>query len=32
MSGALRILGVEPDAGLDNVISPESAPVVREEV
>ncbi len=32
MAGALRLLGIEPDAGLDNVISPDSAPVVREEV
>ena len=32
MAGALRILGVGPDAALDNVISPDSAPVVREEV
>jgi cell division protein FtsI (penicillin-binding protein 3) len=32
MAGALRLLGVEPDAALDNVISPDSAPVVREEV
>jgi cell division protein FtsI (penicillin-binding protein 3) len=32
MAGALRLLGIEPDAVLDNVISPDSAPVVREEV
>jgi cell division protein FtsI (penicillin-binding protein 3) len=32
MAGALRLLGIEPDAALDNVISPESAPIVREEV
>jgi cell division protein FtsI (penicillin-binding protein 3) len=32
MAGALRLLGIEPDAALDNVISPDSAPVVREEV
>jgi len=32
MAGALRLLGVEPDASLDNVISPDSVPVVREEV
>jgi cell division protein FtsI (penicillin-binding protein 3) len=32
MAGALRLLGVEPDAALDNVISPDSVPVVREEV
>ncbi len=32
MAGALRLLGIEPDATLDNVISPDSAPVVREEV
>jgi cell division protein FtsI (penicillin-binding protein 3) len=32
MSGALRILGIEPDAALENVIPPESTPVVREEV
>ena len=32
MAGALRLLGIGPDAALDNVISPDSAPVVREEV
>jgi cell division protein FtsI (penicillin-binding protein 3) len=32
MAGALRLLRIEPDAALDNVISPGSAPVVREEV
>jgi len=32
MAGALRLLGIEPDAALDKVISPDSAPVVREEV
>lgn len=32
MAGALRLLGVEPDAALDNVIPPDSTPVVREEV
>ena len=32
MAGALRLLGIEPDAALDNVISPDSAPLVREEV
>ena len=32
MAGALRLLGIEPDAALDNVIPPDSAPVVREEV
>jgi cell division protein FtsI (penicillin-binding protein 3) len=32
MAGALRFLGIEPDAPLDNVIAPDSAPVVREEV
>ncbi len=32
MAGALRLLGIEPDAALDNVISPGSTPVVREEV
>lgn len=32
MAGALRLLGIEPDAALDNVISPDSTPVVREEV
>ena len=32
MAGALRLLGVSPDASLDNVIPPESAPLVREEV
>lgn len=32
MAGALRLLGIAPDAALDNVISPDSTPVVREEV
>ncbi len=32
MAGALRLLGIEPDAAPDNVISPDSVPVVREEV
>ena len=32
MAGALRLLGIEPDAGLDNVIPPDSTPLVREEV
>jgi len=32
MAGALRLLGIEPDAALDNVISPDSTPLVREEV
>ena len=32
MAGALRLLGIEPDAAPDNVISPDSAPVVKEEV
>jgi cell division protein FtsI (penicillin-binding protein 3) len=32
MAGALRLLGIEPDAALDNVTPPDSAPVVREEV
>jgi cell division protein FtsI (penicillin-binding protein 3) len=32
MAGALRLLGIEPDAALDNVIPPDSTPVVREEV
>ena len=32
MAGALRLLGIEPDAALDKIISPDSAPVVREEV
>ena len=32
MAGALRLLGIEPDASPDNVISPDSTPVVREEV
>lgn len=32
MAGALRLLGVTPDAPPDNVISPESAPVIGEEV
>ena len=32
MAGALRLLGIEPDATPDNVISPDATPVVREEV
>ncbi len=32
MAGALRLLGVTPDAPLDNVIPPESAPLIGEEV
>jgi cell division protein FtsI (penicillin-binding protein 3) len=32
MAGALRLLGVSPDAPLDNVVPPEAAPMVREEV
>jgi len=32
MAGALRLLGISPDAALDNVIPPETAPLVREEV
>jgi cell division protein FtsI (penicillin-binding protein 3) len=32
MAGALRVLGIEPDAAPDNVTSPESAPLVKEEV
>ena len=32
MAGALRLLGIEPDAGLDNVIPADSTPLVREEV
>ena len=32
MAGALRLLGVTPDAPPDNVISPESAPLIGEEV
>ncbi|HEX9451357.1 MAG TPA: hypothetical protein VF934_08085, partial [Burkholderiales bacterium] len=32
MAGALRLLGIEPDAALDNVIPPDSVPVIREEV
>jgi cell division protein FtsI (penicillin-binding protein 3) len=32
MAGALRLLGIEPDAAPDNVISPDTTPVVREEV
>lgn len=32
MAGALRLLSVSPDAPLDNVIAPGSAPVVGEEV
>ena len=32
MAGALRVLGIAPDAAPDNVISPDSAPLVKEEV
>jgi cell division protein FtsI (penicillin-binding protein 3) len=32
MAGALRLLGISPDAPLDNVVPPEAAPMVREEV
>ncbi|HEV8646696.1 MAG TPA: penicillin-binding protein 2 [Burkholderiales bacterium] len=32
MAGALRLLGVSPDAPPDNVIPPESAPLIGEEV
>lgn len=32
MAGALRLLGVTPDAPSDNVIPPESAPLIGEEV
>ena len=33
MAGALRMLGIKPDAPLDNVVlPPDSAPQVREEV
>jgi cell division protein FtsI (penicillin-binding protein 3) len=32
MAGALRLLGVMPDAPPDNVIPPESAPLIGEEV
>jgi cell division protein FtsI (penicillin-binding protein 3) len=32
MAGALRLMGIAPDAPLDNVIEPGSAPVMREEV
>ncbi len=32
MAGALRLLGVAPDAPPDNVIPPESAPLIGEEV
>ena len=32
MAGALRLLGVPPDAPLDNVIPPGSAPLIGEEV
>jgi cell division protein FtsI (penicillin-binding protein 3) len=32
MAGALRLLGIAPDASLDNVIPPDSSPLVREEV
>jgi hypothetical protein len=32
MAGALRLMGIAPDAPLGNVIGPGSAPVMREEV
>jgi cell division protein FtsI (penicillin-binding protein 3) len=32
MAGALRLLGIAPDASMDNVVPPGSAPLVREEV
>ena len=32
MAGALRLLGVAPDAPSDNVFPPESAPLIGEEV
>ena len=32
MAGALRLLGITPDAPPDNVIPPESAPLIGEEV
>jgi len=32
MAGALRLLGIMPDAPPDNVIPPESAPLIGEEV
>jgi cell division protein FtsI (penicillin-binding protein 3) len=32
MAGTLRLLGVMPDAPPDNVIPPESAPLIGEEV
>lgn len=32
MAGALRLLGVTPDAPPDNVVPPESAPLIGEEV
>ena len=32
MAGALRLLGIEPDARLDNVIPPDRSYMVREEV
>jgi len=32
MADALRLLGVAPDAPPDNVIPPESAPLIGEEV
>jgi cell division protein FtsI (penicillin-binding protein 3) len=32
MAGALRLLGIAPDAGPEKLIPPGSAPVIREEV
>ncbi len=32
MAGALRLLGIEPDAAIDNVISPDTTLVMKEEV
>jgi cell division protein FtsI (penicillin-binding protein 3) len=32
MAGALRLLGIAPDAPMDNVVQPGSAAMVREEV
>lgn len=32
MAGTLRLLGIAPDASMDNVVPPDVAPLVREEV
>jgi cell division protein FtsI (penicillin-binding protein 3) len=32
MAGTLRLLGIAPDASMDNVVPPDAAPLVREEV